>query len=1102
MKPQAEMFGFEPTYQLKRLELFNWGGFAGAQAVEIDPQGTAIIGPTGSGKTTLVDALMTLLTANPKYNLASTGGHESDRDLVSYVRGVSGVGNGSTEQSHVARQGKTFTGICATFASSDSQVKLAGLFWIDSNSLATSDLNKLWLFSNHPEQSLSDWLTALNEGGKRAVTQLEKSTTGLWSYPSKKRYLARTRDFFEVRENAFNLLNRAAGLKQLNSIDEIFRELVLDDASQFDRALEVANSFDDLTAIYQELEVARRQLRSLEPVKQHWEKYQQRAKQLHQQKQLSQGLPAWFAEQAYTKWKTEQERLLAAVQSISNELEYAEEQHQHLNQQRDDLYARYLNLGGKDLQAREQLIDVLRNKCDEKQRYANEYLGKIRILKLDDTLSREALENNQQQIFQQQHTLEQQKAEAEETSFQAGATTQNSKNRLLELQQELSETQRSPGSNIHSKFRSFRSDLAGYLELDDNDLPFVAELVQVKSDQQDWRGAIERAIGSQRLRILVPEQQMKDALSWINQRNNRLHVRLYEVRQQTQPARFMDDGFTRKLDYKAHPYRESLKSLLAGIDLHCVDSADDLRHTEHAITREGTLSGKARFFEKQDQKSLTDDWMTGFDNRDRLEILHREVQICQAEVKTDQAAEEKSRSVVSQLTQQLVFAQALLDVQFEQINQPKAQAELDSAEMALQRMTAPDSDLSAAQTEYEQVKQACADSDKHKIELNKRITTLLNQQKNAEQQGSKARQIAEPGLTKSQRELADIQFKTLQSSIQAATPDGLADLQYSSQRKLNQTIDTLLAQVNGMQTDLVRAMEKAKTEDRGALLETGTELEDVPEYLERRQRLQEEALPEKQKRFRDYLNRSSDDGVTSLLTMIDSEVAKILDRLEDVNNTLRRVDFQPGHYLQLVAHKVVHERLGRFNKSIGLLRSARLAGDDGDSHYKALRMVVEDLRALHEKRHTQAAKALLDPRFRLQFKVSVIDRATGDTLETRSGSQGGSGGEKEIIASYVLTASLSYALCPDGSSQPLFGTIVLDEAFSRSSHAVAGRIIEALREFGLHALFITPNKEMRLLRNHTRSAIVVHRRGNASSLTALSWQALEEKGRQRYEHKL
>lgn len=35
---------------------------------------------------------MTLLCANPRYNLASTGGHESDRDLVSYVRELLALG--------------------------------------------------------------------------------------------------------------------------------------------------------------------------------------------------------------------------------------------------------------------------------------------------------------------------------------------------------------------------------------------------------------------------------------------------------------------------------------------------------------------------------------------------------------------------------------------------------------------------------------------------------------------------------------------------------------------------------------------------------------------------------------------------------------------------------------------------------------------------------------------------------------------------------------------------------------------------------------------------------------------------------------------------
>lgn len=54
-------------YILTHLDIYNWGPFGGRHSAEIDPNGTAIIGPTGSGKTTLVDAFMTLLSAQPKY---------------------------------------------------------------------------------------------------------------------------------------------------------------------------------------------------------------------------------------------------------------------------------------------------------------------------------------------------------------------------------------------------------------------------------------------------------------------------------------------------------------------------------------------------------------------------------------------------------------------------------------------------------------------------------------------------------------------------------------------------------------------------------------------------------------------------------------------------------------------------------------------------------------------------------------------------------------------------------------------------------------------------------------------------------------------------
>jgi len=1084
-----------PTYILQELELYNWGGFSGHHRAEIDADGTAIIGPTGSGKTTLVDALMTLLTAIPKYNLASTGGHESDRDLVSYVRGVSGPGDGGEGQSHIARPGKTVTGIAATLCNGSSLVRLGAVLWFDGTSSSPSDMKKLWLLTTEPEQTLESWLMLQHSGGMRALRQLDKTETGIWTYPGKKNFLARIRDFFEVRDNAFNLLNRAAGLKQLNSIDEIFRDLVLDDTSQFERAAEVADSFDDLAAIHEELEIARRQQRSLEPVKATWEKFTANEVELEEKISLNAVIPVWFGEQSYQLWKSEGERLHAALGEAKALQESAEERYRSQQEKRDDLNKVFLQLGGADIQVLEALIEEKRKNLAACQQGVEEYQRLVRKLALPDDLDRQKFAANQALARDRLQEIEARLNAAEQEVFEVGSEKFEQDRQLGELKSERLEVERRPGSNIPGNYQQFRALLAQQLEVEEEVLPFVAELVQVKEAEQAWRGAIERALGSHRLRILVPPEQVKAARRWINSRHNALHVRMLEAKEPERRPTFWPDGFSRKLDYKTHPYREMIKHLVAGMDRHCVESVDELGRTAHAMTTEGSMSGKEGFFDKQDQRRLEDNWLTGFDNRDRLTFLAQRIASVEQVLRKLSADLEQARSQKLLVEQEKFLLGALRDLDYSRINLEQAERELAIQQEKLRSLTAPDSDITAAKLALDKAVRLLRKLEESKDAQVRAVSKLEHKLEHANAEKSKAYRKAEAGLTDSQRELA----QRVAPVISADQIGEIAEIERKTIDRVLSHLDQLKTLRGQLEKALVRQMSDAQKEDRGALSEVGRELEDVPSYLKRLKVLTEEALPEKRGRFKDYLNRSSDDGVSQLLMSIKSEVERIEEKLEDVNSTLRRVDFQNGRYLQLVATSVLHESLRTFNKAQTRLASARFADDDGESHFKALQSIVALLRDACERKRTQGARALLDPRYRLEFKVSVIDRSDGRIIENRRGSQGGSGGEKEIIASYVLTASLSYALCPDGSNRPLFGTIVLDEAFSRSSHTVAGRIIAALREFGLHALFITPNKEMRLLKKHTRSAVVVHRRGNQSSLTPLSWQALDSIRDQRRE---
>ncbi|MEA3451375.1 MAG: ATP-binding protein [Bacteroidota bacterium] len=71
-------------FRLKYLQVYNWGLYNN-EVFTISPemQSSLLIGGNASGKTTLIDALLTLFLSNPKYNLAGDAQKKRDRDISS-----------------------------------------------------------------------------------------------------------------------------------------------------------------------------------------------------------------------------------------------------------------------------------------------------------------------------------------------------------------------------------------------------------------------------------------------------------------------------------------------------------------------------------------------------------------------------------------------------------------------------------------------------------------------------------------------------------------------------------------------------------------------------------------------------------------------------------------------------------------------------------------------------------------------------------------------------------------------------------------------------------------------------------------------------------
>lgn len=1085
MKPGFLDIDDRETFILRDLEILNWGPFSGKHRAEFDKRGTAIIGSTGSGKTTLVDALMTLIADNPRYNLASTGGHDkNDRSLISYIRGVGGGAGGDK----VARPGKTITGIAATYRNQQQIIRAIAIFWLDSTSNSQQDIKRRFFISEDSGQNLDLLLRQWEQDGARQLMRHSRETAGLRAFESKRSYLAQLRSVFDVSENAFNLLNRAAGLKQLDSVDMIFRELVLDDKSAFKQALEVAADFDNLAAIHKELEDARAQKESLLPIATANEQLQKQQKELSESNDLKRLIPRWYAQLGVELYRKELERLEAQKLEADRQFEIKKEKVNAATTHEQTLQQRYLELGGSDIDQLEETINAQKELLKTRERAAEDYKMMVRALGLSDELSATQFEQNKSLLVAKRPELEKALEQTEDDESESRSQLRDARQECERLKTAIREVKASPGSNIPPNFQHFRRNLAEHLRLNSDDLPFVAELVEVKTEEAVWRGAIERAIGANRLRILVPQAHLRDALKWINHRDNKLHVRLQEACVEESEKDYFFDSFIHKLNIKQHPLRLALENLLARQDYHCVPDSDTLSGAAHGLTVEGSMSGVNGRFDKPDKQKLHEGWLTGFNNRDQLKALARK--LVKAE-EAHRALEPRAKSLLEKRKQcdgELRFLENALKLEFNQIDAPGTFRSIQSLSEKIAELKKPGSEAGIAKAAYEDAKKATESRRKELSDIRVNLGVMEKDMKRAEVSLKNCLDRLDEPITEIETKMG----KRHLDQANSVSRENLDQLEREANKRIDQQIEGRRDSIGNLEKRLISFMEKARVLNEGAYVDAGTDLDSIPVYLKELQKLVKEALPDKQKRFLEYLNRSSDQGVTQLLAHIDQEVDTIERRIEDLNHTLAKVDFRGNHYLKLRPQRLNDLAIRELNKARRHLRSAVLKEDGGRSHYSALRKIVEILRDAGNNRHLVGSRALLDPRYRLQFFVVEVDRDTGKESTGRTGSQSDSGGEKELMTSHILTASLSYALCPSGASRPLYGSIILDEAFSKSSQSAASLIVNALRVFGLYPIFVTPNKEISLLKKHTRRAICVQRLGSGSCLATITWEKLTE----------
>ena len=239
-----------PGCRLQRLEVFNWGTFdQKVWSFELGGRNALLTGDIGSGKSTLVDAITTLLLPANKISYNKAAGAETrERDLRSYVQGhYKSERNETTGASRPIglRDTRHFSVILGVFASTDyaTTVTLAQVFRSRDVGqgqpdrffvVADTDLSIAKEFSEFGTE-ITALKRRLREGGARTYD----------SFPEYGRDFRRHLGIDS--EQAMELFHQTVSMKAVDNLNDFVRIHMLEPVDTKAQIASLIEHFDNLT---------------------------------------------------------------------------------------------------------------------------------------------------------------------------------------------------------------------------------------------------------------------------------------------------------------------------------------------------------------------------------------------------------------------------------------------------------------------------------------------------------------------------------------------------------------------------------------------------------------------------------------------------------------------------------------------------------------------------------------------------------------------------------------------------------------------------------------------------------------------------------------
>jgi uncharacterized protein YPO0396 len=1097
-------------FRLQYMEVLNWGTFD-EHIWKIEPGGetSLLTGANGSGKTTFVDALLTLIVPERKYrfyNQSSGSDKKGDRTEDSYVLGAYGTvpaESGSGLKTVYLRENKetAYSILLASFTNEAEQT--VTLFQV--RYFSGGELKKYYAIAHKPLHIETDFapfdfsggwrrrLEQQNKGGKKQIEWLDGAG----------RYAQRMVEVLGMQSiQALSLFNQTVGIKVLGDLNEFIRTNMLEPRNMEEGFQELKKHLATLLEARSNIEKVEEQIRLLQPLQQHYLLYRDAEEALKTSRQEGDTTTIWYS---YTKYNLLNDAIAAsrkALQEIEGKLESAKKDMALLQEEeRQAQNGIEHNKAGQRLHQLEKDLEALKGAVRAAETALAQYTGWCLTLHLEEASpADEAAYSRIKREAQRANRLTANEVrENNEDLWDAQDRLKKTRAEKVQIESELNILLQSR-NNIPGHLVNLRRDICQALKLETDELPFAGELIQVRSEEAEWQPALEKLLHGFSLRLLVPDKHYKKVNRYVNSTNLRGRLVYYHVHE-TVMQEWPEEGTVyHKLDFhpdhKLSPWVES--QIIRQFDYSCVEDEKELERYDRAITINGLVKTRDRH-EKDDRPERNDPgrYVMGWNNEKKQELLQKKrAQVASQEADAKEAQERAERKA-KRLQDKLYAAARLSEHEdFKAIDIASLQRSIHKTEEQIASLKDSSDQLKTLTSQLEEIRRSLQTKDAERDGLIRRSSeteTLLRQSEEA--QG--ALQPIIQALVESDKDLL-LQFHQRRSSeLGEITLESLETAYRNLKEEAERAIKQYSEQVAAEGREVDRGITKLKSPPLDILqrfTDWAADVQGLPsereyanEYIDWLEKLQGENLPKYRKDFERLLHDTAVIKMTLLNEELENWERKIKGSIATLNQSLGGINFNrlPDTFIQLGIKPVADTAIKEFQAR--LLAALPQAADWQQSSFEEkaahFGQYIQPLVASLDQSESYRAR-VLDVRNWFEFWADEKFRNTGELKKSYRQMGQLSGGEKAQLTYTILCSAIAYqfGIAKEGHNSKSLRFIAVDESFSNQDEEKATYLMELCRQLHLQLLVVTPADKIQVVEDFIAHVHLVQRVANRQSV--------------------